>query len=310
LLTDVLAVLGVTDPRGAAVYSLAATCTGLHASAVYQPQENAAEVRPAAVAGMFYPSDAAEIQQTLAEMFPADVPPEPWPALLVPHAGWIYSGRIAAATFARVKIPEQVIVISPKHRAGGAAWAVAPHRVWALPSGEVRGDPELAQRLSACITGLELDAVAHRQEHAIEVQLPLIARLAPHARVVGITIGGGTFEALLQFGSQLAEVLSSMSPRPLLVVSSDMNHYASESETRRQDRKALAALESLDPERLYQTVTQERISMCGMLPAVIVLEALRCLDTLHRCELVVYGTSAEASGDTDRCVGYAGVLLG
>jgi AmmeMemoRadiSam system radical SAM enzyme/AmmeMemoRadiSam system protein B/AmmeMemoRadiSam system protein A len=311
LLTDALAAVRATDAQNAAVYSLATTCTGLRASAVYQPQEDAAAAtRPAAVAGMFYPGEAGEIQRSLGAMLPAHVPPEPWPAVLVPHAGWVYSGRIAAATFARVKIPEQVIVIAPKHRAGGAAWAVAPHRVWSLPGGEVASDPNLAHRLAECISGLELDAVAHREEHAIEVHLPLIARLASHVRVVGITIGGGRFEALTQFGAQLAEVLSSMSPRPLLVISSDMNHYASDSETRRQDRKALAALESLDPEQLYQTVTQERISMCGMLPAVIVLETLRCLDTLHRFELVQYGTSADSSGDTARCVGYAGVLLG
>jgi AmmeMemoRadiSam system protein B len=209
-----------------------------------------------------------------------------------------------------VKIPESVIVIAPKHRPGGAAWSVAPHAVWAIPGGEVASDPPLVARMAACIAGLELDPLPHAQEHAIEVQLPLISRLAPHARVVGVSIAGCELSVLLQFGQQLAEVLAATSPRPLLVISSDMNHFASDAETRRQDRKALAALESLDPEQLYETVKRERISMCGMSPAVIVLEALRCLDTLHRFELVAYATSAESSGDTSRCVGYAGVLLG
>jgi AmmeMemoRadiSam system protein B len=203
-----------------------------------------------------------------------------------------------------------VIIFCPRHRPGGAEWAVSPHQTWALPNGAVQGDPELARRLADSIAGLKLDAVAHRQEHAIEVQLPILARLSPQVRVVGVTIGGGSLPALLQFGQELAGVLRGMEQWPLLVISSDMNHYADELETRRRDQMALEALLSLDPTRLYETVTRENISMCGMMPAVIVMEALRQLNALQRSDLVGYTTSAEASGDKARVVGYAGVLLG
>src|SRR5208283_1372468 len=97
--------------------------------------------------------------------------------------------------------------------------------------------------------------------------------------------------------------------RPLLVISSDMNHYADDHETRRHDWVALEALASLDPQRVYRTVHDNRISMCGVLPAVVVLSALRRLDALHRCCEVGYTTSAAVSGDTQRCVGYAGMLF-
>ncbi|HEV7222228.1 MAG TPA: AmmeMemoRadiSam system protein B, partial [Pirellulales bacterium] len=92
-------------------------------------------------------------------------------------------------------------------------------------------------------------------------------------------------------------------------ISSDMNHFASDEENRRLDELALAALETLDPERLYETVTRQHISMCGLLPAVIVLETLRQLGQLHRAERVAYATSADAGGDRRRVVGYAGMLF-
>jgi AmmeMemoRadiSam system protein B/AmmeMemoRadiSam system protein A len=289
-------------------------------------------VRPASVAGGFYPATAKEVDRALDEMFPdqpsvgtheARVPrpqPEPWAAAMVPHAGWRFSGRLAASVLSRVEIPEQVIILCPKHWPGGAEWAVAPHASWSLPGRQVDSDPELARRLAAGITGLELDEAPHRPEHAIEVQLPLLARLAPHARAVGITIGGGELSSLLRFGQQMAVVLSDQPSvgapprRPLLVISSDMSHiegYAdNEAEAHRLDRLALDAIETLDPARLYETVRSQRISMCGMRPAVIVMETLRQWGRLDRCELVGYTTSAESGGGTDRVVGYAGMLLG
>ena len=94
---------------------------------------------------------------------------------------------------------------------------------------------------------------------------------SPGSRVVGITIHSGELEDLERFGDQMAGVLAGLSERPLLVISSDMNHFADDCETRRRDRLALDALASLDPHRLYRTVRDNRISMCGIMPAVVVL---------------------------------------
>jgi AmmeMemoRadiSam system protein B len=230
---------------------------------------------------------------------------------MVPHAGWVYSGRIAARVWQRLQIPRQVIIFCPKHRPGGAQWAVAPHRRWLFPGGQLDCDPELAVRLSEAVDRLELDASAHRHEHAIEVQLPILARLAPQAQVVGITIGGGdNLPALQRFASQLAGVLRDMAERPLLVISSDMNHFASDSENRILDRIALDAIETLDPAHVFETVRLHGISMCGVYPCVIVMETLRQLGSLNRCELVGYATSADAKGPRNSVVGYAGMLFG
>lgn len=310
LLAEALRLGQFREPAQAALFSVAAVSSAPRVAAAYLPQPEAGpSVRPPAVAGAFYPGDPAEIDRALEQMISAQSRREPWAAAMVPHAGWVYSGRLAAQTLSCVDIPDRVIVLCPKHRPGGADWAVAPHQSWSLPGRPVASDPELARQLASSITGLELDATAHRQEHAIEVQLPIIARLAPDARVVGITIGGGELASLRTFGEQLAAVLQGMPRRPLLVISTDMNHYAGLDETEQLDREALEAIRVLDPARLYQTVTGKRISMCGMAPAVIVMEALRRLGSLNVCQTVGYTTSAEASGDRSRVVGYAGLLF-
>ncbi len=229
---------------------------------------------------------------------------------MVPHAGLRYSGRIAAEVFQRVAIPNRVIVLAPKHTRLGIPWAVAPHETWALPGRQVPSDPELAHRLSEAIARLELDSAAHQDEHAIEVQLPLLARLAPDAKVVGITIGEGGLDDCREFARQLAELLRDDPAPPLLVISSDLNHYASDEENRRLDRIALNAICQLDPALLFRTVRQHDISMCGLLPAVIVLQTLHNLGSLRTCSQVAYATSADAGGSADRVVGYAGLLLG
>ncbi len=310
MLAEAMGLLRLPTAGPAGLFSMAVACTASRiAASNRQAPQAGSEIRPAAVAGSFYPGRAEEIDRMLDEWFSGASQPEPWAGVLVPHAGWIYSGRLAAAVFRRVKIPRCVIVLAPKHHPEGADWAVAPHRTWQLPGRSLESDPELARQLADSITGLVLDAAAHGREHAIEVQLPLLARLAPQARVVGIAIHGGDLDALERFAEQLAGVLGQMEERPLLVVSSDMNHYADETQTRLRDRMALDALGSLDPERLYRTVHDQQISMCGVLPAVVAMKTLRRLNFLNRCEEVGYATSADASGDRQRVVGYAGALF-
>jgi AmmeMemoRadiSam system protein B/AmmeMemoRadiSam system radical SAM enzyme/AmmeMemoRadiSam system protein A len=302
----------VTNQASATVYSLDALSTlpGISVSTAPRPVRGPA-VRPPAVAGSFYPADAAELRDMIDRLLAGtDGAAEDWPAAMVPHAGLRFSGRVASAVLKRVRIPDTVIVLGPKHTALGMEWAVAPQQTWAMPGGGVESDPVLARRLSQAIPGLELDAAAHQREHAVEVELPLLARLAPEAKVVGIAVGHGDLDDCLRFAEGLAGVLKQRPDRPLLLISSDMNHFATDAETRRLDEMALAALEGGDPEGLYETVRGNHISMCGLLPAVIVLETLRLLGGGGRARRAGYGTSADVTGDPSRVVGYAGMLLG
>jgi AmmeMemoRadiSam system protein B/AmmeMemoRadiSam system protein A len=270
------------------------------------------ESRPPVVAGRFYPGAAETIKREVEGLFAAAGPvvAETWSGAMLPHAGWSYSGRLAAAVLARMSVRSCAIMLCPKHRAQGARWAVAPQRRWLFPGGEVASDPELAARLAAAVEGLELDTAAHREEHAIEVQLPLLARWAPHVRLVGISVGDASLPELLRFGVALADALRDMAEQPVLIVSSDMNHFADDAATRRLDHLALDAITTLDPRRVDEVVRGNGISMCGLAPCVVAMETLRRLGVLKRCERVGYATSAEVSGDTNRVVGYAGLLFG
>src|SRR5205823_3187291 len=189
------------------------------------------------------PSDPDALARMVDAMLAGGKPAELWPAALVPHAGLRFSGRLAAAVLRRLRIPRTVIVLGPKHTALGMEWAVAPHQAWSLPGATLASDPELARELAQAIPGLALDALAHQQEHAVEVELPFLARLAPQAKVVGIAIGHGDLRSCLGFAEGLAAVLRRREDRPLLLISSDMNHFATDAETRLLDDMALRALE-------------------------------------------------------------------
>lgn len=297
----------VANPESASVFSLAA----LSSEAAVR-LSNVPRTRHTAAAGSYYPANAGELSKMVDGMLTdGDVTPQEWPAVMVPHAGLIYSGRLAAATLKRVILPETVILIGPRHWPIGRDFAVMPYESWSLPGCEMRADPEMAQLLADRIPGLELDSVAHQKEHCLEVQLPFLARLAPKTRVVGIVVARCELEQCFSFAADLADALREMEKKPLLIVSSDMNHGANDDETRRLDEIALSAVETLDPASLYETVVaRHNISMCGVLPAVIVMETLRKLNLLKKCERVGYATSAEVTGDKSSAVGYAGMLFG
>lgn len=310
LLAEATRLAKVRQPAAAAVFSFETLSHGPIALSIVPQAERGPAVRPPAVAGRFYPGDAAELARVVDSLLAGERQPQSWPAAMVPHAGYTYSGRIAGDVLRRVRIPRTVIILGPKHTALGVEWAVAPHETWTFPGGRLSSDVVLAKKLCEAIPGLEMDAAAHQREHGIEVELPLLARLAPETLVVGIALGAADLKSCQRFAHGLADVIKSCEERPLLLISSDMNHYASDAENRRLDAMALQSLESLDPVNVFETVSGNQISMCGIVPATIVLESLRLLDCWHKSERVGYATSADVSGDTSRVVGYAGMLFG
>jgi len=150
--------------------------------------------------------------------------------------------------------------------------------------------------------------VAHSQEHSLEVQIPFLQVLAAGFSFVPVALGTVRFEDLVQVGEGIARVLAESREDILLLTTSDLNHYEEDATTRVKDRKAIERLLALDARGLYDTCRNEKISMCGLGPAVAMITALRLLGT-KRGELVRYATSADVSGDMSGVVGYAGMVF-
>jgi AmmeMemoRadiSam system radical SAM enzyme/AmmeMemoRadiSam system protein B/AmmeMemoRadiSam system protein A len=267
-------------------------------------------VRQPAVAGSFYPADDHARQMLVDSYIDLGVKPKKALAIMTPHAGLRYSGRIATKTWQHVDIPSTALIIGPKHTARGVDWAVAPHRRWQLSTKVAfEADLELSKAIADRVPGMQLDAAAHMTEHGIEVQLPILERLAPSTRIAAIAMHGGSWIEVEAAAKELAAVLRERQEMPLLVISSDMNHYATDEENRRRDRLALNAFKTNDPRQLLDTCQAHDISMCGLLPAVLVLQTLRELGKSFSSHELGYGTSADVSHDKSRVVGYAGLMI-
>ncbi len=268
-------------------------------------------VRHPAVAGRFYRRDAddlrAEVRGYLSGTSIASAPG--WAiGCIAPHAGYMYSGHVAGAVFARLEIPRQCIVLCPNHTGMGRPLAIMSEGAWGTPLGGVPISAELAAALKQRFPALQEDSAAHRAEHAAEVELPFLQMLQPELMFVPIALGTTQFEILEQLGLALAEVIALEKDPVLIVASSDMNHYESDAITRVKDHRAIERILTLDPRGLHEVVTQQNISMCGMGPAVAMLTAARQLGA-KSAELVKYATSGDVSGDREMVVGYAGVVV-
>lgn len=266
------------------------------------------QVRFPAVAGQFYPSKPQILEHDLAEY--TRVAGDKIRALgcIVPHAGYVYSGHVAGAVYARLELPRRFIILCPNHTGVGAALAIMSEGAWATPLGEARIDQDLAALLKQQCRLLSEDETAHLREHSLEVQLPFLQKLVGDFSFVPIAVGTSRYEALQVLGLAIGETLEKANERVLVIVSSDMNHYESDEVTRIKDKRALDEILKLDPRGLYDVVTQQQISMCGFGPAVAMLTAAN-LRGATRAELIKYATSGDISGERDAVVGYAGVAI-
>lgn len=266
-------------------------------------------IRQPAVAGRFYPADLRELERHVRQFVGVGAEARVVPACMVPHAGYVFSGRVAGAVYARLVLPKRIIVIGPRHRPRGADLAINTEGAWQTPLGPAQIDSQLARALVGACPHLIEDELAHRNEHSLEVQLPFLQVLAGDFRFVPIAIGTLDFSELSDLGHALAKVISAAGEPVLLIASSDMNHYEPEDVTRAKDRLAIDQLLALNPRGLLDAVRHKHITMCGCGPAVATLTAALDLGVTS-AELVRYATSAEILGDRDDVVGYAGMIFG
>jgi MEMO1 family protein len=252
------------------------------------------EVRPPAVAGLFYPRSAAELESTLDALLAGPAPAGGTPkALIVPHAGYIYSGIVAGHAYRSIKaggaLIERIVLVGPSHREWFRGLAVPQAQAFATPLGLSRVDEAAVGRLAGRPPVIVSD-IAHAREHSLEVQLPFLQRLLPNAQMVPLLVGEATT-------AEVQAVLEATwgGPETLVVVSSDLSHYHPYEEARSLDGTTVGAI--LDGRA---NLTGE--DACGCLPVNALLRAARRHGL--RAELIDLRNSGDTAGDRDRVVGY------
>jgi AmmeMemoRadiSam system protein B len=269
------------------------------------------EVRPPAVAGQFYPEDPDELTE-LVRSFLSGVPAEARKlhGAMVPHAGLIYSGACAAQVLGRLALPPVIVILAPDHSGAGepgraALWGSG---AFTTPLGDVPIAESLARRLAVDSALVVEDRLAHRREHAVEVELPFLQVLGPRTAIVPLLLAWDDWPRSRELARDLAVIIAKWPEEVLLLASSDMTHYEPAQAAARKDRLALDQLQLLDGEGLLDACRANQITMCGRAPAAVVTEAARLLGA-STGTLVDYRHSGLVTGDSERVVAYAGVLM-
>jgi len=276
--------------------------------------------RMPAVAGVFYPSSREALEKELERVFlhrlgPGRLPTRRFgeataPALISPHAGYMYSGPIAAHAYIQLdgrRRIETAVILGPNHYGIGTPVSIYPDGEWVTPLGSVEVDRDLAMDIARSSDIFSLDEFSHSREHSIEVQVPFLQYVIGGVKIVPISLLDQSLQTCIKVGKALAEVLRGRDD-VMLIASTDFTHYEPHEEAVRRDGIALKIIENLDPEGLYDAITRYDISMCGYGGVAAVMQACRDLGA-QRAEVLKYATSGDVTGEYDSVVGYAAVKI-
>ena len=229
--------------------------------------------------------------------------------VIVPHGSYRHAGAIVGSTLARVAIPRRCVVVGASHTGSWMPWSLMDHGACRTPLGDVPVDEPFAAALRARCPFLSTDDWTQRGEHAIEVLLPFLQRLGPSdLAVVPLVVSADDRQELVQCAEALAQVVRMHEEPVLLIASSDLSHYEPHARAAACDRALIGAACRLDSDGFIRHVHDEAVLMCGVGAVACVLDAASALGA-RRGDLVKYGTSAEAGGDRDSVIGYAGIVI-
>jgi len=287
-------------------------------------------LRSPAVAGHFYKASPEALKKQVEGFLISGAIKRKAIGIVVPHAGLIYSGSVAGAVYSSVELPDTIILIGPNHTGLGAGVSLMASGSWETPLGTVDIDEVFAASILSQSPRIHEDSLAHLREHSLEVQLPFIQYFKKKFKIVPIQMLDTRLETCLEVGKAIAEAIKvgarttggrdrptnqydndnpkSAINQVLIVASSDMSHYEQADRAKEKDKKAIHAILNLDPDGLYRVVRDYEITMCGYGPTVAMLAAAKILGAA-KAELIKYSNSGETSGDYDKVVGYAGIVI-
>ena len=264
-------------------------------------------IRNHILAGSWYPAAAREMNAELKEYIKIDEKPGPAVGVVAPHAGWRYCGGVAGKVFGSVRIPDTAVVLSPNHRGTGNRKAVWDKGAWKIPGATIPVEEKLTALLIEH-AGLVSDTFAHQHEHSLEILLPFLLYRNPAISIAPVCLEPLPPSELKGIGEGIAKAIKELGRDVLIVASSDMSHFISAAQAKKLDTMAIEKMESLDPEGLYHTVRENNISMCGVIPAAVMLYAALELGA-KESSLIAYATSGDVTGDTTEVVAYAGIVV-
>jgi AmmeMemoRadiSam system protein B len=269
------------------------------------------DVRPSPIAGQWYPGNpdrlAKDIDAYLEKAPPITIAGH-IAGLIVPHAGYVYSGPIAACAFRLVREMtfERVFVVSPMHHVYAHPILTSAHDAYSTPLGTIPVDREILEALEQ---HLPIRATRRDPEHSLEIELPFLQRVLKGAfKLVPLMLRDQTYEVAKMVGQAIVEVVGEDARSALLVASSDLSHFYTKAQAEKLDRVMLDQIEAFDPVAVIRVEDEGRAFACGRAAIAAVLVAARALGATH-AQIVGYGTSADASGDTRRVVGYGAAAV-
>ena len=267
-------------------------------------------LREPAVAGQFYPASANDLKEMISSFVNKTAQKRDCFGCILPHAGYIYSGKVAACTISRIKIKNTVVLLGPNHTGRGKTFSIMPQGSWQTPLGSLEIDSLLAGLFLDQSRYLEADSLAHLDEHSLEVELPILQYFRNDFKIVPLAIKTLDVFALAEVAEELANVVreNNLKDSVTFIASSDMTHYESQASAEKKDALAIEVILDLDEKKLEQIIKKFEISICGFAPLVILIKIAKLLGA-KKGQLIKYQTSGDVSGDKSSVVGYAGIII-
>ena len=260
------------------------------------------KMRTCAVAGMFYPRDPSHLEQLLETFFRQSRPEGNPVGIVSPHAGYVYSGQVAAHAFGSIDpgFSGTFVIIGPSHRGYLSSVSGIP---WETPLGVVDTDTEFVRALD-----IETDEFSHKDEHSIEVQVPFIKYRFPRARIVPVMMGQQDHSSARRLGEKIIAAIRGTKRDVRIVASSDFSHYVPETRAKTDDLYAIEPLAILDTREFYRRIEERQVTACGYGPIAAMVTACGSLGATT-AKLIRYATSGDITGDHKQVVGYAAIAV-
>ena len=279
--------------------------------------------RKPSVSGIFYSSNKEQLVGELKGCFankifgPGRLPPSDEVrkiyGIVSPHAGYLYSGGVAANGYYSISSSKfnNVVLVGPNHYGLGSSVATTMNGIWESPIGDVMVNPQVAKDIASRATSMDFDEFAHSRDHCLEVQIPFLLYTTEKFAIVPIILTNQEEYLAFELGSAISDTVNEWSSKGeefMLIASSDFTHYESNSEAHRKDSQLIKSILSLDISAFYYTLREYNVSACGYGAIATVMVAAKNLGAT-RGELIRYATSGDVTGDKSSVVGYSSILF-